>query len=76
MPSSLQPCIIDTNVIIDLWQGGRLEEIFRLHHKIVSPDVVIAELRRPDGRELLSLGLKSVSLDGTQVEEVIALRVE
>lgn len=76
MPSSLPSCIVDTNVIIDLWRGGLLEEFFRLPHKLLSPDVVIAELKRPDGQKLLSLGLKSVSLDGTQVEEVIALRTE
>ena len=66
--------IVDTNIIIDLWDGGLLAAFFRLPYQIASPDVVIAELHRPEGSRLVELGLQSLTLEADLVQEVIALR--
>ena len=34
--------IVDTNILIDLWEGGLLAAFFRLPYQIACPDVVIA----------------------------------
>ena len=66
--------IADTNILIDLWDGGLLPAFFRLPYPIASPDVVIAELHRPEGSRLVELGLQSLTLEADLVQEVIALR--
>ena len=66
--------IADTNILIDLWEGELLPAFFRLPYTIASPDVVIAELQRPEGSMLVELGLQSLALEADLVLEVIALR--
>ena len=66
--------IVDTNILIDLWEGGLLAAFFRLPYQIACPDVVIAELHRPEGSSLVEFDLQSLTLEGDQVQEVIALR--
>jgi len=66
--------IADTNILIDLWEGELLPAFFRLPYTIASPDVVIAELQRPEGSMLIELGLQSLTLEADLVLEVIALR--
>jgi len=66
--------IADTNILIDLWEGELLPAFFRLPYTIASPDVVIAELQRPEGSMLVELGLQSLTLEADLVLEVIALR--
>ncbi len=60
-------CVTDTNVWIDLHVGGILEKVFTLPFSFISPDVVVGELKEPDGRSLVSMGLKSLELTGEQV---------
>jgi predicted nucleic acid-binding protein len=66
--------VTDTNVWIDLHRGGIIAEAFRLRTTWLAPDVVIEELREPDGhllvRRLLKLGLQRVELSGDQVTSV------
>ena len=66
--------IADTNILIDLWEGGLLTAFFQLPYPIASPDVVISELRRPEGSMFVELGLQSLTLEAGLVLEVIALR--
>lgn len=66
--------IADTNILIDLWKGALLPAFFQLPHPIASPDVVIAELQRPEGFMLVELGLQSLTLEADLVLEVITLR--
>jgi len=66
--------IADTNIFIDLWEGELLPAFFQLPYTIASPDVVIAELQRPEGSRLVELGLQSLTLEADLVLEVIALR--
>jgi len=66
--------IADTNILIDLWEGELLPAFFQLPYTIASPDVVIAELQRPEGSMLVELGLQSLTLEADLVLEVIALR--
>lgn len=46
---SRQTLVIDTNILIDFHQGGILEYIFELPFNLVTPDVVINELDKPNG---------------------------
>jgi hypothetical protein len=65
--------IVDTNVLVDLYRGTVLKAFFELPYQFISPDVIIDELREPDGRELIRLGLQSGELSGERVLEVEAL---
>lgn len=60
-------CVTDTNVWIDLYVGGILEKTFELPFRFIAPDVVINELKRPEGHYLILLGLQSYELTGQQV---------
>jgi len=66
--------VTDTNVWIDLHRGGLIAEAFKLPVTWLAPDVVIEELRVPDGeplvRRLRRLGLKQIELSGEQVATV------
>jgi len=66
--------VTDTNVWIDLHRGGLIAEAFKLPVTWLAPDVVIEELRVPDGeplvRRLRRLGLKQIELSGDQVPTV------
>lgn len=66
--------VTDTNVWIDLHRGGIIAEAFRLRVTWSAPDVVIEELREPDGeqlvRRLLKLGLQQIELSGNEVTSV------
>ncbi len=73
MQDSPSRCVLDTNVPIDFHWGEMLEALFALPFDFLAPDVVVAELEVPDGQELLALGLRSLSLDGEQVSEVMTL---
>jgi len=65
--------IVDTNILIDLYWGDIIEKFFSLSYEFFSPDVIIDELFQPDGKELLSLGLKSYELSADGVREVAHL---
>jgi predicted nucleic acid-binding protein len=70
MMTSRSRLIIDTNVLIDLHRGHALNALFALPYQFIAPDVIIEELREPDGRDLTHLGLKSGELSGERVLEV------
>lgn len=65
--------MVDANVFIDLHRGGLLGALFALPFSFLAPDVIVAEMERPDGHELLARGLQSVSLSGEQVAAVAGL---
>lgn len=73
MPDSPPQHIIDTSVLIDFYWGELLEALFALPLAFLAPDVIVAELKIPDGQYLLALGLRSVSLSGDQVLAVMDL---
>ena len=73
MAGSRQIYVTDANVWIDLYTGGLIAHTFRLPFKLAAPDVVIAELKEPDGRDLISLGLHQEELTGDEVRLVIQL---
>jgi rRNA-processing protein FCF1 len=70
MMTSRSRFIIDTNILIDLHHGNALDALFQLPYLFIAPDVIIAELQEPDGRDLLRKGLKSGELSGELVLEV------
>lgn len=74
MVSIPQPCVVDANVLIDLYLSELLRELFNLSLDLVAPDVVITELLQPDAEEVLAYGLRQAELSGQQVEEVASLR--
>jgi len=65
--------VTDTNIWIDLYAGGIIHEAFQLPLRFIAPNVVIAELRVPDGQALVSLGLQQEELAGDGVHLVIQL---
>ena len=73
MMASRSRFIIDTNVLIDLYRGEILNELFALPYVFISPDVILDELLEPDGVTLMDLGLKRGELSGDRVLEVEAL---
>jgi hypothetical protein len=66
-------CITDTNFWIDLDTAALLEPIFRLPFEWHAPDVIVAELERPDGASLVRSGLVVRELAGAQVAHVLGL---
>lgn len=66
-------CVTDTNFWIDLDTAGLLGSVFRLPFEWQAPDVIVAELERPAGDDLVRQGLRVRELDGRQVAEVAAL---
>ncbi len=73
MPDSRPRCVVDTNILIDFHRGGLLGALFALPLSFVAPDVIAAEMERPDGQALLAQGLQSISLSGEEVAVVAAL---
>jgi len=73
MTDSPSLCIADTNVLVDLHNGGVLAAMFLLPYTFGAPDVIVAELQVPDGQSLVSMGLRSEELPAEQVLEVAAL---
>ena len=71
--ASRSPCVTDTNVWIDLDIACLTDLIFRLPLNFQAPDVIVAELERPDGETLARRGLKVRELTGSQVLEVARL---
>ncbi|HEV7508205.1 MAG TPA: DUF3368 domain-containing protein [Thermoanaerobaculia bacterium] len=71
--ASRSPCVTDTNVWIDLDIAGLTDLVFRLPLNLQVPDVIVAELERPDGAMLAERGLQVRELTGDQVLEVARL---
>ncbi|RMG07104.1 MAG: hypothetical protein D6735_03310, partial [Acidobacteria bacterium] len=66
--------VTDTNVWIDLENGGVLIEVFRLPYRFLIPDFAIPELTRPRWETLEVLGLIAHELPAEQVVKLIQLR--
>ena len=50
--------VTDTNIWIDLDNGGILIDVFRLPYQFLTPDIATRELIRPRWETLQALGLK------------------
>jgi hypothetical protein len=66
--------VTDTNIWIDLENGGIVAEVFRLPYQFVVPDFAILELRRPRWETLAAFGLDAHGLQAEQVAELARLR--
>ena len=66
--------VTDTNIWIDLENGGILIEVFRLPYQFLIPDFAIPELIRPRWKALEGLGLQAHELLPEQVVELFQLR--
>jgi len=66
-------CVTDTNFWIDLDTAALLKPIFRLPCEWHAPDVIVAELERPGGADLVSRGLVVRELSAAQVAYVLGL---
>jgi len=76
MTVSPQICVVDTNVLIDLYTGGVSRAVFQLPILLLAPDVLIAELQGPDGKFLLSCGLSGCELSSDEVQDVFRLATQ
>lgn len=66
--------VTDTNIWIDLENGGILIEVFQLPYQFLIPDFAIPELIRPRWETLEVLGLRAHELPAEQVVELVQLR--
>lgn len=66
--------VTDTNIWIDLENGGILIEVFRLPYRFLIPDFAIPELIHPGWETLEALGLEAHELSAEQVIELVQLR--
>jgi len=66
--------VTDTNIWIDLENGGIVTEVFQLPHRFLIPDFAIPELIRPGWEILEVLGLESRELSAEHVFELAQLR--
>ncbi len=66
--------VTDTNIWIDLENGGILAEVFQLPYQFLVPDFAIAELIHPRWEILQVLGLAAYELNPEQVVELAQLR--
>ncbi len=69
-----RPHIVDASVLIDLEHGGLIDELFLLRHGWSAPDVVLGEVMEPLGSLLAGQGLKILTLEPEQIQEVARLR--
>jgi predicted nucleic acid-binding protein len=66
-------CVLDTNVCIDLLQGGIVEAALALPIRWMLPDLIYNEMRTPE--LAAAFGVTTVcSLSGAQVSRLHALR--
>src|SRR5829696_7182810 len=66
-------CVTDTNVWIDLDAASLTDLIFDLPLSLHAPDVIVAELERPEGEALVRRGLVVRELPGSGVAAVVEL---
>lgn len=65
--------ITDSNIWIDLYFGRLIDELFLLPFRFLSPDVIIAEMKTPDGSQLVEKGLEVRSFLKKEVLDVMKL---
>ena len=73
MGSGLQLYVTDSNVWVDLHLGRLVEKAFLMPIRFAAPDVIIEELVRPLGADLVACGLRVEELSGEQVLKVADL---
>jgi len=66
-------CVADTNILIDLDNGGILGHLLSLPYRFIIPDAVLAELERPSPAWVQSLGFEIGVLEGSAILEIHAL---
>jgi len=66
-------CVADSNIWVDLHFGRLVEKAFSLPFRFAAPDVIIEELKRPSGSDLVALGLRVEELSGEMVLKVADL---
>lgn len=66
-------CVADSNIWVDLHFGRLVEKAFSLPFRFAVPDVIIDELKRPSGSDLVALGLRVEELSGELVLTVADL---
>ncbi|MBA2393624.1 MAG: hypothetical protein H0V70_12885 [Ktedonobacteraceae bacterium] len=76
MEDSLSICVVDTNLLIDLYFGKIIIPFFTLPYTFTAPDVIIAELKSIDCSMLIILGLQKYELTGKQIQDVLQLRAQ
>jgi len=76
MEDSLTICVVDANLLIDLYVGKIIVPFFALPYTFIAPDVIIAELKSMDCSMLITLGLQKYELTGKQIQEVLKLRAQ
>ena len=67
--------VTDTNIWIDLENGGILADVFYLPYQFLVPDFAIPELIHPRWETLHVLGLEANELMAEQVIELTQLRM-
>lgn len=66
--------VTDTNIWIDLENGGILAEVFGLPYQFLIPDFAIHELIQPKWQVLQALGLRAQELEPGLIQELAQLR--
>ena len=66
-------CVTDSNIWVDLHFGRLVDKAFSLPFRFAAPDVIIDELQRPSGSDLIDLGLQMKELSGEMVLKVTDL---
>lgn len=72
MPSP-NPAVVDANVLFDFRAGAALAALVRLPGGVVVTDLVLAEPRAEDQREIMNAGVRVRSLDEQQVQDLARL---
>lgn len=68
--------ISDANIVIDIVDGGLLEQMFQLEHTYAIPDVLYEEELAPYQRDLERLGIRILGLTPQAIERSLALYAE
>jgi hypothetical protein len=70
MPPTLQPCVIDTSVLIDLQVGRLIRPIFELPLYVMTTDFLLEEFQGSELAQLEELGLVRGELAPAEIEEL------
>jgi hypothetical protein len=66
--------VSDTSIVIDLERGGLLDDLFKLSHEFVVPDLLFErELKGALGDRLVALGLRIEELTPDEVTQATAI---
>ena len=71
LPSIL---VTDTNIWIDLQNGGLLEEVFHLPYQFIAPDLAMPEFIHPGWEAMQAMGLQFHALGPGVVMDIYHLK--